>query len=57
MDTKDYFKDIYNDFFKVELSQKESSKEDSSLVDAQSKMTSWFDEINKLYIIILNRLI
>ena len=50
MNTKDYFKDIYNDFFKVELSQKESSKEDSSLVDAQSKMTSWFDEINKLYI-------
>ena len=50
MNSRDYFKDIYNDFFKVELSQKESSKEDSSLVDAQSKMTSWFDEINKLYI-------
>lgn len=45
---KDYFKDIYKDFFGVESLPKEENKkiEESS----QNIMTTLFDKINKLYI-------
>lgn len=49
MNTKDYFKDMYTDFFGVESIPKIEVKKDSE-VGSQEKMASLFQRINELYI-------
>lgn len=44
---KDYFKDIYKDFFGVETLPKEENKK---IEESSQKMITLFDKINKLYI-------
>ena len=54
MNSKDYFKDIYKDFFGVETLpsiEVEKKEEDiSSQKGSQEEMTSLFEDVNKLYI-------
>ena len=51
MNTKDYFKDIYQDFFGVEETKKEEISQNNSIKKgSQEEMTDLFDRINKLYI-------
>ena len=56
MNSKDYFKDIYKDFFGVEtLPNTDSFNENIEQNDtfkkgSQEEMTSLFERINKLYI-------
>ena len=47
MNNKDYFKDIYKDFFGVESLDTKSEEINKSSQDA---MTNLFDKINKLYV-------
>ena len=47
MNTKDYFKDMYTDFFGVESIPKIEVKKDSE-VGSQEKMASLFQRINEL---------
>lgn len=53
MNTKDYFKDIYTDFFGVESSSKKIEKVNDKVFDeksSQEKMSFLFEKINLLYI-------
>ena len=51
MNTRDYFKDIYKDFFGVETSSQEQKRElASSEITSQEEMSELFDKINSLYI-------
>ena len=53
MNTKDYFKDIYSDFFGVENIINEEGTEGSAFShsdDKQEKMKELFNKINSLYI-------
>ena len=51
MNTRDYFKDIYQDFFGVESNAQEEKKETlSNELTSQEEMSELFDKINSLYI-------
>ena len=51
MNTRDYFKDIYQDFFGVETTLQEERKElVSSEITSQEEMSELFDKINSLYL-------
>ena len=50
MNTKDYFKDIYDDFFGIESLKSVEFIQDSTLDEPGEKMASWFSTIDKLYL-------
>ena len=50
MNTKDYFKDIYDDFFGIESLKSVEFMQDSTLDEPGEKMASWFSTIDKLYL-------
>ena len=54
MGEKNYFKDMYDDFFGVEslkgVTLEKEEENDSSQIGSQEEMTSLFERINKLYI-------
>ena len=51
MNTKDYFKDIYKDFFGVETNTHQENRElVSNEITSQEEMSNSFEKINSLYI-------
>ena len=50
MNSKDYFKDMYTDFFKVEKEEEKEIENNSLEKSSQKEMTTLFDRINNLYI-------
>ena len=51
VNTRDYFRDIYSDFFGIETNPQEEKKElVSSEVTSQEEMSELFDKINSLYV-------
>ena len=50
MNSKDYFKDMYTDFFKVETPEIKATENNSLEKSSQEEMTTLFDRINSLYV-------
>lgn len=50
MNSRDYFKDIYSDFFGVESDNNDYQESTSMEVDSNKKMTLLFEKIDKLYV-------